>query len=280
MQFLRQAYPLHAGRRLLKIMGLVFLAGFLFEYIFLPFNVNQSEHLFRYEVICTLHSANGAITYGIFFLLLGRFVREEHWKLYKEIIAIFVVLTVIGVNNFFLRRLIYDNAENASMHYLLEEIGHAYLVGPLLFLGITLSNFFLLNASHMRQAQDLTVAHTVTPSAKSEGVRLVATVKNDHFDLIPDNLLYVKADGNYAVFFVKTAAGVEQLMKRMTLQSTLDQLTKYPFIIRTHRAYVVNVRYVDKVTGNAQGYQLILSGADEQVPVSRMHLKSFNKQMS
>ena len=277
--FLLQAYPFHSGKRLLEIVALVLLVGFVFEYTFLPFNVNKSEHLFTYEVICLIHSANGALTYGLFFLLLGKLVRDEHWKLYKELLAIFVVLTIIGINNFFLRRIIYDNVNNESWAYLWEEIGHAYLVGPLLFIGITMGNFFMLNASHIRQAGILPVSRNETTEEQGESVKLEALVKNDHFELAPDDLLYAKAEGNYVVFVIRSLAGSEQLMKRMTLQSTLDQLEKYPHIIKTHRAYAVNVRHVLKVAGNAQGYQLTVAHVPEQVPVSRNHLKAFNQQM-
>ncbi|MEL7147299.1 MAG: LytTR family DNA-binding domain-containing protein [Bacteroidota bacterium] len=279
-QFLDQAYPLHAGKRLLQIVGLVFVAGFLFEYVFLPFNVNKSEHLFPYPVICVFHSANGALTYGVFFLIMGSFVNEERWKLYKELLAILVVLSIIGVNNFFLRRLIYDNPYNASLKYFMEEIGHAYLVGPMLFLGISLGNFFVLNASHMKQAGDLSVATAEDLQQDRKTVKIEALVQNDHFELIPDDLLYARADGNYVVFYLQTDDGVAELMKRMTLQSALDQLVNHSQIVRTHRAYLVNVRHIAKVAGNAQGYQLTVSNAADRVPVSRKHLKSFNQLMA
>lgn len=46
-----------------------------------------------------------------------------------------------------------------------------------------------------------------------------------------------------------------------------------PFIIRCHRAFLVNIRMVVKVDGNSQGYKLNLEGCEEEVPVSRAYAK-------
>lgn len=46
-----------------------------------------------------------------------------------------------------------------------------------------------------------------------------------------------------------------------------------PFIIRCHRAFLVNIRMVVKVDGNSQGYKLNLEGCEEDVPVSRAYAK-------
>ena len=46
-----------------------------------------------------------------------------------------------------------------------------------------------------------------------------------------------------------------------------------PFIVRCHRAYLVNLRRVTKVDGNSQGCRLRLEGCADEVPVSRSYVK-------
>jgi len=46
-----------------------------------------------------------------------------------------------------------------------------------------------------------------------------------------------------------------------------------PFIVRCHRAFLVNVSTVVKVDGNSQGYRLRLEGCKDEVPVSRAYSK-------
>ena len=47
-----------------------------------------------------------------------------------------------------------------------------------------------------------------------------------------------------------------------------------PFIVRCHRAFLVNLHQVAKVDGNSQGYRLRLEGCAEEVPVSKGYAKS------
>ena len=46
------------------------------------------------------------------------------------------------------------------------------------------------------------------------------------------------------------------------------------FIVRCHRAFLVNLHQVVKVDGNSQGYRLRLEGCAEEVSVSRGYAKS------
>ena len=50
-------------------------------------------------------------------------------------------------------------------------------------------------------------------------------------------------------------------------------LKDYDFIIRCHKSYIVNTKYVNKVTGNARGYLLKCNILDFYIPVSRKFSK-------
>ena len=50
---------------------------------------------------------------------------------------------------------------------------------------------------------------------------------------------------------------------------------KHQEIIRCHKSYIVNLCNVEKLLGNAQGYKLVMSNMDKQIPVSR----NFPKEM-
>lgn len=46
-------------------------------------------------------------------------------------------------------------------------------------------------------------------------------------------------------------------------------LARYPALYRCHRSYLVNLIYVEKVSGNALGLKLHLKGYPGEIPVSR-----------
>ena len=57
------------------------------------------------------------------------------------------------------------------------------------------------------------------------------------------------------------------------LKQAEEAVAACSFIVRCHRAFLVNIRTVVKVDGNSQGYRLRLEGCTEEVPVSRGYAK-------
>jgi DNA-binding LytR/AlgR family response regulator len=111
----------------------------------------------------------------------------------------------------------------------------------------------------------------------SNELLLKAGIVSDNFEINPSHIICIKSDGNYLEFFVKDNDGFKKHLKRMTLQSAIDQLRSELYIVKTHRAFLVNTQHLKNVEGNAQGYQLTLYHLDFKVPVSRTHLNSFNR---
>ncbi|MCI1648228.1 MAG: LytTR family transcriptional regulator DNA-binding domain-containing protein [Bacteroides sp.] len=86
-----------------------------------------------------------------------------------------------------------------------------------------------------------------------------------------DDLMYVEADGNYVKVVYRKADGVGRKLLRCTMKQAEGTVVDCPFIIRCHRAFLVNIRWVVKVDGNSQGFRLSLQGCEEEVPVSRAY---------
>ena len=70
------------------------------------------------------------------------------------------------------------------------------------------------------------------------------------------------------------------LVKRITLSSFCDQLGEMKEVVRTHRAYAVNIGFLKHTSGNAQGYQLTMEGVEFTVPVSRKYMPEFDEAVS
>lgn len=85
------------------------------------------------------------------------------------------------------------------------------------------------------------------------------------------DLMYVEADGNYIKVVYRKADGVGRKLLRCTMKQAEGTVADCPFIIRCHRAFLVNIRWVVKVDGNSQGFRLSLEGCEEEVPVSRAY---------
>lgn len=277
MLFLKQPYPFfHQGKKLLTIAALILIFAFLFEFLLEPFNVARSEHYFSYWIISLLHSANAATIYILFSLAASQFINEEDWKIYKEISFFMILFLLIGSGQFFIREMIYDNPFNVSLRYFIEEIKNTYLVGTIILFIISVINLKFLTKRNQQRANQISVPKMEIES-DPDTIKIEAQLTSDHFDLPPADLLCIKSDGNYLEFFLKNGEKPQKKVKRMTLKSAEDQLSSYAFIIKTHRAYLVNIQQVEKVSGNAQGYQLSIKNLDFQVPVSRSRIELFDR---
>lgn len=276
MDFLTQPYPyFHKSKTLLRNGLLVFILAYFFEYLFEPFNVNRDEHNFDYWVIVLVHTGNGVSIYLTYFFLLSFFVNEDDWKIYKEAIALLVLLLCIGVGTYLWREFIYDNQYNRSLKYFVEEIRNTILVGTIILSAITAINFRILNRQNQAKASQL-VPEISEDKPSDQMVEIKANITSDHFQLNPSEVLCIRSDGNYLEFFLQHEGESKKLLKRLTLQSASEQLSDFPFIVKTHRAFLVNIHHLTEVKGNAQGYQLSMKDLEFTVPVSRAHVKNFN----
>ncbi len=196
------------------------------------------------------------------------------WKLYYEFFTYLVMVLLIGLGNYFLRFIIYQNPNNKSLQAFSDEIIHAILVGFLFFGGFVLYNRFLVLTKF--QSSESKTAKALTPIPLS----IDLPHEEEAFIISLDQFLFAKAEGNYVEFYLKDGQNVRKELKRCTLKNINDQLKGTSHLVKTHRAFFVNTYYVNKVKGNAQGYQLNFEGIDFIVPVSRNQIEAFKRVMN
>ena len=89
------------------------------------------------------------------------------------------------------------------------------------------------------------------------------------FSIIPSSIIYVESVGNYSnVYYIDN----EQISSR-TLRSTIKQLKEelrdYSFIVQCHRAFLVNIMYVESLEGTNNRFFINLFSFDKKIPLSR-----------
>ncbi len=278
---LSQPYPFYyQGKGLWIIAGLLFLMTFFFSYAFEPFVVYTPEHKMDYLWISFIHACSPGLVIGLFALFNKSSEYEEKWNVFREILLIASFLLMVGILQFLIRDIIYNNPNNWSWRYLYEEIRNTFLVGTLFAILLTSLNFNRLNAKNTKKARAFNVSDDlVRPVPVNATVYIETQVKANDFELQTDTLLFAKADGNYVELFFEGGKNTK-VLKRITLKELEEILKPYPNIIRTHRSYLVNLNHVSRVIGNAQGYKLRLNDFDQKIPVSRYMIRNFNEAMT
>ncbi|MBA2611979.1 MAG: LytTR family transcriptional regulator [Bacteroidetes bacterium] len=218
---------------------------------------------------------------------------EDNWTIGKEIIVILIILLCIAFANMLYSRLFYimpftwNGFLFAFMSVLL--IGIFPVTLHVLrkhnkLLKINLEQAIIVNkhlhpvvvenksSNHLIAApQDEGMLPnepgTVADEVKTK-ISFVADNEKDKLEIFPEQILYIFSASNYStVVFIE-----KNILKKEMIRSSLKRIEsqiKDKYILRCHRAFIVNLHKVNKIEGNAAGYNLYIDNAEDKVPVSR-----------
>jgi two-component system LytT family response regulator len=102
---------------------------------------------------------------------------------------------------------------------------------------------------------------------KEKGFTKIAVPTFDGYELIPiDQVLRCEADDNYSHVFLKNKTKITACR---TLKEVEEQLQDFPFFIRVHHSYIVNLNEVTKYVRGEGGYLVMSDGSTVNVSRSR-----------
>lgn len=280
--FLSQPYPFYyRGKTLLVISSCIFALTFLFNYFFQPFQVNLSEHRMGYEWICLVHALIPSLLFLFVFSLVQQINDiDEKWNVKEEILGIVAYLTFVGILNFLVRDVIYNNPDNWSIHHFWVELKNTLLAGILFIFIFIPFNFKRLHDRYQEKSAQLIPFQSSLKSTEIEtSISIKTQLIADDFELEIQQFLFAKAEKNYLEIYIEYKYKIQKLVKRITLTQLENQLKDFDFVTKIHRSYLVNLKKVESISGNAQGYQLKLSNFNNSIPVSRSKISTFEEKM-
>lgn len=209
--------------------------------------------------------------------LIPSFSREADWTILKEVTFILFILAVMGIAIYLAGFLIEAPSGNRwNIAVFLDSCRQAFLIGIVPFAFIALLNYrFLFYANTIQYYSQ--VSDQGKSDRPEELIRIASQLKKEEVSFYPSQLVYAESDGNYVIFHLILEVGSSKKMVRNSISNIEQQLASVPYLMRTHRAFIVNLRKVNTKKGNTLGYRLKLSGADIEVPVSRQKTRSFDK---
>lgn len=280
--FLSQPYTFYyRGKTLLVISSLIFAVTFIFNYFFQPFQVNLSELRMGYEWICLIH----ALIPSFLFLFIFSIVQQisgidEKWQVKEEIWVILGYLIIVGILNFLVRDFIYNNPDNWSVHHFCVELKNTLLAGILFIFIFIPFNFKRLHDRYQEKSSYFFPLLNSTKSTSSENkIPIKSQLKADDFLLEITDFLFAKAEKNYVEIYLEGENKIQKLVKRITMIELENQLKAISFVAKIHRSYLVNLKKIENISGNAQGYQLKLKNFEDSLPVSRSKISLFEERM-
>ncbi|WP_052595109.1 LytTR family DNA-binding domain-containing protein [Aureispira sp. CCB-QB1] len=231
----------------------------------------------------------GLVTFGSIILVTEMIPRlffkpelKENWTVGKESLLILFLLFVIAISNNFLSFIISQTQNTVDiLPSFLNASFYVIIIGTTPTILIIWINYTLLLRENLKQIsfynKELETKVKAIQNTTPDLIEIPTHNKNEILQLNLDSFLFAKTEGNYIDVFIKNADKIEYKAYRLTLQKLEEALKAYPFISKTHRSYIVNVKNISSTSGNARNYRIHFEGTTHEVPVSRNKFQTFKE---
>ena len=276
--YLQQPYPLFENRWRIIISISLFIA--LFMLVFQPFGISnytgEYKHLFEtgYGVVTFIVLI---IDLFVFPLFLEEWFITRKWTVLKQIIWQLWILFSIGLGNFIYSS-VFLQFSNGFHAFLIYQF-YTLVVGILPILIITILHQNALLSENLKLANEMNGDLTGLNGLRmpDEKVRISAENNKDKIEINQSDFIYIGSTGNYIEVFYLDKNVLKSTLLRNTLKQIEEQVKDCTFIIKCHRAFLVNKDKILRVKGNSQGLRLVLKDTPDEIPVSRNYSKSLKE---
>lgn len=285
-RYLNQPYPVMSRRInyvVISSLVILFVLG-----IFQPFGISGIANgkglmLLGYVLVSAVGSS--LVAY-IFPLLFKRFY-TTNWTLGKNLLNFLFIILVISVGNTLFTLLYIEKERNLTASHVMD-VSLAFLIITFLvgIVPVAIILFVQSNAAlkqHLSEAQELNRKLSAKPApaqpAYTSAPLTLAGSTKESIELHPEQLISLEACGNYVKVNYIDGDKLRQKALRATIKQIEDQLTPYPFLLRCHRAFIINTEQIASVKGNTQGYRLVVNHLTAEIPVSRGYAKSLRDRL-
>ncbi len=203
------------------------------------------------------------------------FSNENEWTILKEMVSIFIILLGMGISVYFTGFLVEIPAHRWNVATFFNSCENTFMIGMIPFLLFTVLNYRYLFVEDF--TREFYPGTTPSPTRQPEkSVRIDSRLKKEELSFYPGQLIYAESDGNYVVFYLNINDQMHKKIIRNSISNIEQQLSSIPYIMRIHRAFIVNVKQVVSQKGNTLGYRIKLKGIENAIPVSRQNTRNFD----
>jgi hypothetical protein len=262
-------------------VGSFILALFCFGFILLyqPTGSHPAQNL-SFEATIAIYSLGSAISLlGIVWLLrsLNFFSSLKEWTILKEFLSILVIIAGIGISVYFLGFIIEEPADRWNFATFFNSMKGAFMFVIIPLILFTSMNFRYWFAADEVWYRSNTPEKVTSAEFPEELININSRLKNEELGFYPGELIYAESDGNYVNFYLNRNNQIKKEVIRNSINNIEEQLADFPYLVRTHRAFIVNLKKIQVKKGNTLGYRLKLTGIDQEIPVSRNNTNRFSK---
>ncbi len=238
---------------------------YLFLIVFQPFGVSTWHDPQKYIILIGFAGVTAFCSFvnrHYIPILFANFYKEENWVVWKEIVSILILIFFITLGNTLFGSFFFNWKLNFS--FFLNSFFYVFIIAIFPTTFWVLSDYILKLKKYSQQI-DVKQNNLAAPSKE---IIFTAENEKDFVKIASDDLLYIESADNYSNIFIMKQNELSKILIRSSLNRLIGQVSE-AHIVRTHRSFIVNLKHVRKVSGNAQGYKLHLYFNDILIPVAR-----------
>jgi hypothetical protein len=244
---------------------------FLFLFIFRPFGLAE----LKTQQLFFITLGFGLVTTFMVFIfkfLLEPVVTKNNWTFGKSLMWVTLIASSIGVANYIYISTVFH--QPLVFLYMLYSIWTAILVG---FIPVTVSYLIAFNRMYRTKLEEASIpAEDIL--WESEVIIRAGNPKNE-VRLNPKNIAYLCSNDNYVTIVTISKDVQNKTTIRGTLKSAEDELRKNSRFLRCHKCFIVNLDFVDRLTGHNQNMKIRLNPSGTEIPVSRTKANEVHKRI-
>jgi hypothetical protein len=258
---LTQNYPLIIIKSRIEI--LISLCVSLILILLKPFSIDNLR-----SGVLFLAISYGLLTFiglYIFNNILKKVIYQHtnKWTVFREIIFITSLLFFITTLNYIFTSWYNQQPWKFNNYFIWIQI--TFSVG---FFPTILSVLYILYQSKMSQINSQKEPSVLTDS--QDVISVTDSLGNNTLTMHVKDFLYAEIR-SYTLYINCLHNGV---LKQYQMRATISNIEKAicsEDIVRCHRSFIVNTRYIDTIEGNSNGYKLYLKNCNDVIPVSRRY---------
>ena len=205
--------------------------------------------------------------------ILKGFYDNQDWTIARQVIHLSVVMCIIG--SLFIAYSNYFSISNFAFIDVLKAL--VICIIPAVVVTFIQQNLFHTQFSTAADKINSHLNSLNLPASKQILPVLVFGENGQKLSLLPNQLIYAETSKNSTDFYWQNLMGFEKTTVQTSLANVEKELSAHPQFVRLHQNFVVNMRGIQEVEGNARGYRLRIARKNQAIPVSWKFHKKLEK---
>lgn len=283
LDYTRKPYPVILSRWGIILVISPFIS--IFMVIFQPFGLQDLES----DSKSLLLAGYGLVTFVVLCIdlflvpiIFPSVFKEEKWTVLREIIYLIFIIVTIAAGNY-LYSVLLSIVSWVGIKGFTIFTGFTLCISIIPIIGVIMISHNTMLRKNLKasfQLNQMIMEKNTGEVIRNDKLVITSENRNQKIETPASHLICVESEGNYVNTWFLEEGKIVRLIIRNTIKNIEAQIMEAGNLFKCHRAYIINLSQVEKVTGNSQGYRLSMKYLDKEIPVARNYSKSFKEAIS